>query len=644
MTRHHDPTGLTTTATLSDVLSWAEAVGEDRDAIRELRRVPARLGLVDEDLPLVPADPAFFEASIAPTAFAPVSNARDQRGTRARANSRMRALLGRFRTAHAGTPRKTGGTADWDRLVDYVKAREGFPGSGARFPHGRHRALVMLRARAVSAPAALDRPGIDRIAAACSAEKRKSLGKALRFLNDLVARAGEHPEIAGLLPAGPLPMPTPRTGGRRILWKTLPEAFRASAEAAFARALAGPGDWAAEAYARIEAGEDAAAVYAELNAEAPKRRRPPRNREAAITGYRGAITWLARAADGRGQRAEDLTSLEDLLVFPVIAAAAAAEAGRHRPRPGRGRPQKTQTLNARLTALKTICARGLRRPDLLATLAIVEKKHAAAIVKPAEAEMPEEIAEFCRSLKDHPDTAARLVRGPWQLADLAEARLAAATTQGAERSALRLYMAAALLALQMSRPVRTENLIRLRLCGTAETRGNMKWLEPGSRLSVRFAKGEVKNHRRVGVPVSGRDAEILWRWQADLRPRYLALRGVGSSPYLFPGTAAPRMLPEHLNLPPGCLSVASFAEIWNDGMAHLGLSLTPHMCRHAVATLTLALHPGNFGLAAAILADTEETVRKHYGQDSGEAAAQSIRAHLLGAYPDLFRQLTRRKT
>ena len=642
MTRH-DPVGLTTTTTLADVLSWAEVVGENPDAIRELRRVPGRLGLVDDDLPLIPADPSFFEASIAPTAYAIVSNAVDQKGGRQRANSRLRALLRRFRNAHSVAPTKAAGGNAWDRLVDYVKANEGFTDRGACFPRGRHKSLAMLRARASCAPAALNQAVIDRIAAGCSADKRKSLRKALRFLNDLIAAAERHPEIAALLPVAPLPMPTPVARGQRILWKTLPAPFRASVEAALARVLAGPEDWAAEAYARIEAGADPEHVYAELNAEAPKRRRPPRNTRAALASYRGAVTWLLRAAEGCGQRRQDLTRIENLLRFSVIVAAVEAEAGRQGNRPGCGTSAKTQTLNARLTALRTICKHGLHRSDLVATLAIIEKKHAAAIVKPAEAEMPERIGAFCQELKDHPDIAARLVRGPWQLADLAEARLAAATNRGAALSALRIYIAAALLALQMSRPVRPENLIRLRLRATEHARGNMKWLPEGNRLRVQFAKGEVKNHRLVGVPVSGRDAEILRRWQSGLRPRYLKLRGIGDSAYLFPGEARPRMLPEHLDLPAGCLSVSSFAEIWNDGMAHLGLRLTPHMCRHAVATLTLAVHPGNFGLAAAILADAEDTVRKHYGQDSGEAAAQSIRAHLLGTYPDLFRQLTRGK-
>ena len=46
-----------------------------------------------------------------------------------------------------------------------------------------------------------------------------------------------------------------------------------------------------------------------------------------------------------------------------------------------------------------------------------------------------------------------------------------------------------------------------------------------------------------------------------------------------------------------------------------------HMCRHAVATLVLAMEPGNFAKAASILGITEATVRKHYGHEDGQRAS-----------------------
>ena len=78
------------------------------------------------------------------------------------------------------------------------------------------------------------------------------------------------------------------------------------------------------------------------------------------------------------------------------------------------------------------------------------------------------------------------------------------------------------------------------------------------------------------------------------------------------------------------------------GTAVVGLDLNPHQARHAVATLVLAIHPGNFALVAAILGDTEETVRRHYGRDSGERAAIQMREVLLAKHPAIFRQLKKR--
>jgi integrase len=92
-------------------------------------------------------------------------------------------------------------------------------------------------------------------------------------------------------------------------------------------------------------------------------------------------------------------------------------------------------------------------------------------------------------------------------------------------------------------------------------------------------------------------------------------------------------------MPPGCLSPASQLELWAQGERRLGL--TPHQCRHAVATLMLALEPGNFARVAAVLGDTEDTVRRHYGKDSGEAAAAAVRAALQARHPDIWKKLKR---
>ena len=156
---------------------------------------------------------------------------------------------------------------------------------------------------------------------------------------------------------------------------------------------------------------------------------------------------------------------------------------------------------------------------------------------------------------------------------------------------------------------------------------------------IRFAPGEIKNGAWVSVHVLGQDAEILWDWIHLHRTRLIKLRELPDSPYVFPGEARPRLVKDAIALPPGCLSPSTFAEWWAEGDARLGLGLTPHECRHATATLCLAIKPGDFATAAAILADTEDTVRKHYARDSGQAAAASVRAALLAHHKPMFRKL-----
>jgi hypothetical protein len=122
----------------------------------------------------------------------------------------------------------------------------------------------------------------------------------------------------------------------------------------------------------------------------------------------------------------------------------------------------------------------------------------------------------------------------------------------------------------------------------------------------------------------------------------MELSGIAESAYLIPGKSLPRLLKDDVVLPRGCVSASTLDAIWDDGSVHVGVSLPPHRARHAVATLILAMHPGNYSLAASVLADTEETVRKHYGHEDGPRAAAEVRKALLASHPDLFRALKKR--
>jgi integrase len=229
--------------------------------------------------------------------------------------------------------------------------------------------------------------------------------------------------------------------------------------------------------------------------------------------------------------------------------------------------------------------------------------------------------------------AARLVNAPSRIAAAAETGLRDARPGSlAERSALRLYACAALWAIQMSRPLRRANLLTART-GVADRR--LTWTAGGTRAELRIDAREVKNRSDLIVPISGDDAAILRRWMTDLRPRYAALNGASTSPYILPGDARPPRLRDGITLPHGCLSGTTIHDLWSDGAALIGIVLPIHGARHAVATLMLAMRPGAYALAATVLGDTEATVRRHYAHEDARRAAAAAREALLAAHPDL---------
>jgi hypothetical protein len=274
-----------TMANLNDVVTWARSNGANRDAIYELRKVPARLGMHDDDLGLIPACLRHFEHTVAPSGYAVVSKSSDLDAARRRGNARVRSLLQQFLASTATTQATGTAQALWDPLIDYVEKQEGFPAKGAPWSKGASRALSLLRARAHCGPAALDQAEIDRINCDLDAAKRKSLRKAVARVNKLISVAHQHPAVAGMLPAASLAQPKVADWARRILWATLPEAFVASVDALLDRATETPESQAREARRRIAAGEDRANVLAEFERQ---RTRDMGNRAAAHATYRNA--------------------------------------------------------------------------------------------------------------------------------------------------------------------------------------------------------------------------------------------------------------------------------------------------------------------------------------------------------------------
>jgi hypothetical protein len=187
---------------------------------------------------------------------------------------------------------------------------------------------------------------------------------------------------------------------------------------------------------------------------------------------------------------------------------------------------------------------------------------------------------------------------------------------------LHLAMAAAAMAVQLARPLRTRNV--------AEAEFGTDLLEPrraGDKAWLSVDKRKVKNRRSVEGPIPERLWRVVETWRDRGRPAWIerhAGTGAADTGHLFPGTRG------------GPLARATFNKAWNRGMSRLGLiGLTPHMMRHVAATLYLAVHPGGYGVVAALLCDKLRTVEKFYMRGEGRAAAELFADVVEELYPAL---------
>ena len=626
---------------LSDLLAWAEKTEQPYDAICELRKVPRRMGKVDEDLAVLPAELTFFEKHIALAPYGAVSKAEDLEAARKRGNSRVRTLLQRFIEATAPLNAVTLGRDDWTALIAFVAEREGFKECGAIFPTGKSRSLTSLRARSQVAPQDMTQGEVNRIMKEATSEKRKSIRKAIALLNRLITEFSHGPEIVHLLPPSVFDIPAGSDRARAIAWESLPTALRASAEEIMAAAVAGPQEMMARARARIENGDNPKEVMAELDSQARSKRKVPKNARAAREGYQAAITWLLRAAEAQGRDRDEFSSLQGLYAPEIISAACADQIARSAASDELQDASKTQTLGARLMALRTLAQYGMHCDDLVALTNVYRKLHEQHVIKPGKL-TSEKADDVCRLIQQAPHLAANFVNAPRTIAAKAEVQIAAARAaqdENAEARGLRLFATAVAFAVQVSRPVRTSNVIRLRHRSCETTAGNLEWTTPRKHAVLTFKEREVKNGAVITVHLEDDEAKLLAKWMDTYRARFIEIKDLEDSVYIIPGNALPRLQKNESNLPRGCVAPSTFGEIWADGADIIGIDLTPHQARHAIATLILAVEPGNFAKVASVLGDTEETVRKHYGRDSGEAAAREVRRVLKARHPQMFRKM-----
>lgn len=634
--KHESTFTLNAATNWQDVITWAEENGEKRDTIYELKKVPARLGLLDDEASLIPADLAHFEKVIAVSPYGAVSNASDLDKARKRGNSRLRNALRRFHAGHDGGLQRDDIRESYSAAIDMIRALEGFADDGAPFSTSTHKPLVMLRARANCRLADLDQSEFDRLWSDATADERKSLRKAQDRIADIKRKHNQLPELAAMMPKTELHIPASPDRARRIVWTTLPEGFRCDAEAVFQKSLRKASDLKAWAKEQLQLDRSAVEIDAEVAAARAKKNRRPKNDASAIAGYKQAITWLCREhPDGT----DVLRDVRSLYTTDLIEAACVAQIERSKKSATLKDADESSTLWTRMTNLTTVARHGLKNDEAVAAVNVVRLIYDDYILSPKQ--MTADVKVVMDRLRKSPGLAARHVNSPSTLAKMAKERLGAPDENGdwTEDQALRLFAAAVARAIQVSRPLRPRNLFLTRVMATNDCPRNINWIRDKKHAEIRFAGAEVKNGQAITVPIVGSDVEILWAWQHVYRARFMELRKLPDSPYLFPGLATPRLQKGYLPLPHGCMSVAAQAGLWDLGERQVGLGLTPHQCRHATATLYLAVRPGDFATVASVLGNTEKVARDHYGLDSGERAARAVRDMLLTEHPDIFKRM-----
>lgn len=194
-------------------------------------------------------------------------------------------------------------------------------------------------------------------------------------------------------------------------------------------------------------------------------------------------------------------------------------------------------------------------------------------------------------------------------------------SQQQKDEAIALSLAACAAAIWTSLPLRISTLLKLSYGGKD---ADVQLHKPGRGLVLTTPPDIVKNgysHSNMALtPKKGGDPRAIVAWFVDkVRPKLLKAH------------IAPHL--QRSDLLFGGVSYARMSGIWRKATLEAGVPMTPHQVRHALATL-MANQPGaDFSIIAALLGDTEATVRKNYvfvDQAKKHAEGQKVLAEIQG--------------
>lgn len=526
---------------------------------------------------------------------------------------RVSAAIRMAQAADAPANVPTDADAAWDQVAEYVALAENTRDAEGRrlLPNQASRSIDNLRARLGHVPPHF----VDTTAAiaalkALPPDKTGSFRNAIRFFNKLIGSRQRHAAIAPCLPEVAIGhLPTLRD--RAMDWTLCSASFRSDLASVIERTIRGPRQ------RDTFGGRLGRDPVAERRRATKGRKRPVRNKTAREKSLRAALSWLARHAfhDRTGLYA--LERVDELLTEDHVADAVDSFAARARASGVLKDPQTTSSLTIYLSDLKTIALRNGGSDALVWEIEdlscdISDECHAAR-------EMSATREAFVKLIDRDPAVVRAIVTGPRVLLKEARRLLARKTlTEHQRTEALHLFICAAMLAIQLARPLRTRNVHEMISEGDAaellppRRERATAWLDIG--------RDRVKNRR----PLEGKIPNWLWTvivaWMEEGRPLWRkrgtketcdgAMEDPCPNDHLFPALTGN-----------GPVSRGLINKAWNRGMARLGLTgLTPHMMRHVGATIYLARWPGGYEVVAALLADKLSTVEKFYSRGDGRAA------------------------
>jgi hypothetical protein len=357
-------------------------------------------------------------------------------------------------------------------------------------------------------PAQIDRKAARRALVATAMGKADSLRRSLRFYDKLIAAQKAHPGLAGLLPAEPIgPIPTLRDTA--LDWSAFEPAFQEAVEAAVERAISGGSK---RRGASRQLGQDPITA---ARAHRSKGGKTIRNPNAAHRGYVGTLSWLVRHAwSGREEAVRTLHGVDDLFDLQVIARAIDAYIARAEADDALLDAEETSTGATQLARLATLAERNgmsvaVRRATLVAQLN-------ETIDNRQDCEMSATRRKFLRLLEADPAIARAILTAPRTLMKAARRGLADWEKLGVNEriKLLKLGAAAAMIELQLARPLRTSNVHQLTVGDGAELRRPRR---AGAAAQVLIDRRRVKNCKDIehALLSRGADTEVrhfLYRW------------------------------------------------------------------------------------------------------------------------------------